>query len=70
MAWSMQSKAALKSNYVYPIDVVYLDFQKAFDKVPHKRLMLNMKSLRFVSEIFNWIDDSEQRVLLSRSSSK
>jgi hypothetical protein len=32
------------TNYVdqgHPIDVIYLVFQKAFDQVPHKKLMLN-----------------------------
>ena len=27
-----------------PVDVVYLDFQKAFDKVPHQRLLLQLKA--------------------------
>ena len=27
----------------YPVDVIFLDFQKAFDKVPHGRLLLKSK---------------------------
>jgi endonuclease/exonuclease/phosphatase family metal-dependent hydrolase len=65
------------SDYVdqgYPIDVVYLDFQKAFDKVPHKRLMSKIKALGIIGNIYNWIEDwlkdRVQRVVLLGNSSK
>ena len=37
-----------------PIGVIYLDFQKAFDKVPHQRLILKLKS--HGNSIINWIE--------------
>jgi hypothetical protein len=65
------------TNYIdqgYPIDVIYLDFQKAFDKVPHKRLMMKIRALGITGEVFNWIEDwlrdRVQRVVLLGSYSK
>ena len=31
-----------------PVDVVYLDFPKAFDKVPHERLLLKLNPMEWV----------------------
>ena len=50
----------LASNY-RPIrghhtDVIYLDFKKAFDTVPHKRLISKLNSLNISKEIVNWIE--------------
>ena len=38
-----------------PVDVLYLDFSKAFDKVPHKRLLQKLKSYKFTSKLLVWI---------------
>ena len=51
-----------------PVDVIYLDFQKAFNKVPHQRLILKLKSHGMGNSIINWIEqwltDRRQRVFL------
>ena len=51
-----------------PVDVIYLDFQKAFDKVPHQRLILKLKSHGMGNRIINWIEqwltDRRQMVVI------
>ena len=35
-----------------PVDIIYLDFQNAFDKVPHQRLLLKVAGAASVSVDF------------------
>ena len=55
------------------VDVVYLDFQKAFDKVPHKRLLSKVKvngiTGNFCKWIENWLTDQKQCVVLDGKAS-
>ena len=37
------------------VDLVYLDFQKAFDKVPHERLMLKVNAHGIQGNAARWI---------------
>ena len=57
----------------YPVDVIYLDFQKAFDKVPNHRLIHKLTAHGIGGTVLNWIRDwlsgREQRVVLLGSSS-
>ena len=39
-----------------PVDVVYLDFRKAFNKVPHQRLLLKLKAHCIGNDVINWIE--------------
>ena len=51
-----------------PEDIIYLDFQKAFDKVPHQRLLLKLKTHGIGDVITDWIEqwltDRRQRVVV------
>ena len=37
------------------VDVLYLDFQKAFDKVPHVRLLAKLKEIGVKGRVLDWI---------------
>ena len=57
----------------HSIDVVYLDFAKAFDKVPHQRLLLKVEGLGIGGKVLAWIKcwlaDRQQRVVLNGKTS-
>ena len=48
-----------------PVDIIYLDFQKAFDKVQHQRLLLTLKAHGIVEGLIYWI---EQWLIYKRQS--
>ena len=47
--------SSLDSNK--PVDALYLDFQKAFDTVPHKRLLTKLSGYGIRGQVLNWIKD-------------
>jgi hypothetical protein len=50
------------------VDAIYLDLAKAFDKVPHQRLLLKLENYGIRGKVHNWISawlsDRSQRVCL------
>lgn len=57
-----------------PIDIVFLDFAKAFDKVPHRRLLLKLENLGIKGSVLNWLRSfltgRKQRVVLGDDESE
>ena len=39
-----------------PVDIIYIDFQKAFDKVSHQRLLLKLKAHGVVDGLIDWTE--------------
>ena len=54
-----------------PLDIIYLDFSKAFDKVPRLRLIEKLKAHSICGNLLRWISawlsDREQRTVLNGS---
>jgi hypothetical protein len=55
------------------IDTIYLDFQKAFDTVPHKRLINKLQSYGICGNVLGWIRDflanRKQKVVINGTDS-
>ena len=51
------------------VDIIYLDFRKAFDLVPHDKLIVKLRSLGIDGEVLKWIkewlNDRKQRVVIN-----
>ena len=69
---SLEWTAALDEHYA--VDVIYLDFKKAFDSVPHQELLTKIKSYGIEGNIFKWLSsflhNRLQRVVLNGVSSQ
>ena len=48
-------KLVTAHNNVKSVDIIYLDFKKAFDKVAHLRLLTKLESLGIKGNVHNWI---------------
>ena len=61
-------------SHQIPIDIVYLDYEKAFDKVPHERLVMQLEKYGVISNpliwIRNFLTNRTQRVSINGTTSE
>ena len=57
----------------HPLDIAYMDFQKAFDSVPHQRLISKLNSYGISGNLLTWIEaflsHRRQRVAVNNATS-
>jgi len=41
----------------YPVDVIYLDFHKAFDSVPYNRLFVKLEAYGISGDLLIWLQN-------------
>ena len=58
----------------FGVDVIYLDYSKAFDSVPHLRLISKLQAYGIKGDLLKWISNfligRQQKVILNGSSSQ
>ena len=71
---SFMEKVAEYLDSGEPVDVVFWDFQKAFDKVPHKRLIERLRDIGIKGKLLSWIEKwlkgRKQRVVINGKASE
>ena len=59
---------ASSRNKSKPTDIVFLDFTKAFDSLPHERLLLKLKGYGIEGNLLHWfrnfLTNRQQRVVV------
>ena len=57
-----------------PVDIIYFDFSKAFDTVPHIRLLKKLESFGICGKVLKWVkswlENRTQRVVINGSKSE
>jgi len=54
-----------------PVDVLYLDFSKAFDSVPYKRLLVKLKAYGIQGKVLqSFFSERKQTVVINGAKSK
>ena len=53
-----------------PLDIIYLDYSKAFDTVPHGKLIKKLKTIGIHGKVLEWLSDflcgRKQRVIVNQ----